>query len=58
MLPPSDGIPARRFPIVNISIIVANLAVWIFYELPHLAGPCTTPPSIRDRCGARGNGGL
>jgi membrane associated rhomboid family serine protease len=36
MLPLSDGIPARRFPIVNISLIVANFAVWIFYELPHL----------------------
>jgi len=36
MLPLSDGIPARRFPIVNVSIIVANFAVWIFYELPHL----------------------
>ncbi len=28
--------PARRFPIVNVSIIVANFAVWLFYELPHL----------------------
>jgi membrane associated rhomboid family serine protease len=36
VLPLSDGIPARRFPIVNISIIVANFAVWLFYELPHL----------------------
>ena len=36
MLPLSDGIPARRFPIVTVSIIVANFAVWIFYELPHL----------------------
>ena len=36
MLPLSDGITARRFPIVNISLIVANFAVWIFYELPHL----------------------
>src|SRR5262249_51205221 len=36
MLPLSDGLPARRFPIVNISLIVANFAVWIFYELPHL----------------------
>jgi len=25
-----------RFPIVNVSLIVANFAVWIFYELPHL----------------------
>jgi membrane associated rhomboid family serine protease len=36
MLPLSDGISARRFPIVNVSLIVANFAVWIFYELPHL----------------------
>jgi membrane associated rhomboid family serine protease len=36
MLPLSDGIPARRFPYVNVALIVANFAVWIFYELPHL----------------------
>jgi hypothetical protein len=30
MLPLSDGIPARRFPIVNVFLIVANFAVWIF----------------------------
>jgi membrane associated rhomboid family serine protease len=36
VLPLSDGIPARRVPIVTIAIIVANFAVWIFYELPHL----------------------
>ena len=49
MLPLSDGLLARRFPIVNISIIVANFAVWLFYELPHLQSavfhasfyPCT-----------------
>jgi membrane associated rhomboid family serine protease len=36
MLPLSDGLRARNFPIVNVSLIVANFAVWIFYELPHL----------------------
>jgi len=36
MLPLSDGLPARRFPIVNVGLIVANFAVWIFYELPHM----------------------
>ena len=36
MLPLSDGIPARRFPIVNALLIVANFAVFILYELPHL----------------------
>jgi membrane associated rhomboid family serine protease len=49
MLPLSDGLRARHFPIVNVSLIVANFAVWIFYELPHLGSsvhhasfyPCT-----------------
>jgi membrane associated rhomboid family serine protease len=49
VIPLSDGIPARRFPWVNVSLIVANFAVWIFYELPHLKSsvyhasfyPCT-----------------
>jgi len=36
VLPLSDGVPVRRFPIVNVAIIVANFAVWLFYELPHL----------------------
>src|SRR5437762_2499684 len=48
-LPLTDSLPARRFPIVNVSLIVANFAVWIFYELPHLSSsvfhasfyPCT-----------------
>jgi membrane associated rhomboid family serine protease len=49
MIPLSDGIPARRFPSVNVALIVANFAVWLFYELPHLQSsvfhasfyPCT-----------------
>ena len=36
MIPLSDGIRALRFPFVNIAIVVANFAVWLFYELPHL----------------------
>jgi membrane associated rhomboid family serine protease len=35
MIPYSDGIPARRFPVVNVALIVANFAVWLFYELPN-----------------------
>jgi rhomboid family protein len=49
MIPLSDGIPARRFPWVNVALIVANFAVWLVYELPHLSSsvfhasfyPCT-----------------
>ena len=36
MLPLSDGVPARRFPVVNVALIVANFAVWLLYELPNL----------------------
>jgi rhomboid family protein len=36
MLPLSDGVRARRFPMVNISLIAANFAVWFLYEHPHL----------------------
>jgi rhomboid family protein len=38
MLPLSDGMRARRFPIVNVALIAANLAVWVLYELPDLEG--------------------
>ena len=49
MIPLSDGIPARRFPFVNVALIAANFAVWLLYELPHLRSsvfhasfyPCT-----------------
>jgi hypothetical protein len=36
MLPLSDGMRARRFPLVTVALIAANLAVWILYELPDL----------------------
>ena len=36
MLPLSDGLASRRFPVVNVALIVANFAVWLFYELPNL----------------------
>jgi membrane associated rhomboid family serine protease len=53
MLPLSDGLPARRFPIVTLAIIAANFAVWVLYELPHLDSsvhqasfyPCTVDGS-------------
>src|SRR6476659_7931738 len=36
MLPLSDGLHPRRFPIVNVALIATNFAVWLLYELPHL----------------------
>jgi hypothetical protein len=55
MLPLSDGVPARRFPVVNVLLIVANFAVWLLYELPHLNSavyhasfyPCTVDNACR-----------
>jgi membrane associated rhomboid family serine protease len=41
MLPLSDGLPPRRFPIVTVAIIAANVAVWLFYELPNLDAAVT-----------------
>ncbi len=38
MIPYSDGIPARRFPLVNLALIAANLAVFVLYELPDPEG--------------------
>ena len=34
-MPLTDGMPPQRFPIVTVLIVVANLAVWIFYQLPN-----------------------
>jgi membrane associated rhomboid family serine protease len=53
VLPLADGLPARRFAIVNAVLIAANFAVWLFYALPHLDSsirqasfyPCTVDGS-------------
>jgi membrane associated rhomboid family serine protease len=55
MLQLSDGLPARRFPVVNILLIVANFAVFILYELPNMNSavyhasfyPCTVDNACR-----------
>ena len=61
MLPLSDGLPARRFPVINVLLLAANLAAWLFYELPHLnaavyhasstRAPWTTPATRRSHGG-------
>jgi membrane associated rhomboid family serine protease len=35
MIPLYDSNPERRFPVVNVALIVANFAVFLFYELPN-----------------------
>jgi rhomboid family protein len=41
VLPIKDNVPTRRFPVVTVGLIVANVAVWLFYELPDLQGAVT-----------------
>jgi hypothetical protein len=36
MLPLSDGIRSREFPIVNVALIATNVLVWVLYQLPNL----------------------
>ena len=36
MLPLRDNVPTRGFPVVTVTLIAANFAVWILYELPNL----------------------
>jgi membrane associated rhomboid family serine protease len=56
MLPLSDGLPARRFPVVTVALIAANLAVWILYELPDLDGAVARasfyPCAVENTCEA------
>ena len=34
MIPLADDVPTRRFPWVNLGLILANFAVFLFFELP------------------------
>ena len=36
MFPLKDNVPTRSFPIVTVTLIAINFAVWIFYQLPDL----------------------
>ncbi len=38
MLPLRDNVPTRHFPIVTLALIVANVLVWVLYQLPDLQG--------------------
>jgi membrane associated rhomboid family serine protease len=38
VFPLKDNVPTRSFPLVTVALIVANAAIWIFYQLPDLDG--------------------
>jgi len=54
MIPLSDGIPAQRFPFVNVALIAVNFAVFLFYELPDpdaaISHASFYPCSIENAC--------
>ncbi len=35
MLPLKDTLPSRRFPLVTLTLVVANIAIWAAYQVPH-----------------------
>jgi membrane associated rhomboid family serine protease len=36
VIPLKDNVPTRSFPLVTVALIAANVAVWVFYQLPDL----------------------
>jgi membrane associated rhomboid family serine protease len=36
LIPIRDDVPTRRFPALTVALIAANIAVWLFYQVPHL----------------------
>ena len=38
MLPLKDNVPTRHFPLVTVALIVANVLVFVLYQLPDLEG--------------------
>jgi membrane associated rhomboid family serine protease len=36
VLPLTDNVPTRTFPLITVLLIAANVAVWLFYQLPDL----------------------
>ncbi len=60
MLPLRDNVPTRSFPIVTIALIVANMLVWVLYELPDLQASVTElayqPCEVVNTCPTVGQG--
>ena len=54
MLPLRDNVPTRHFPIVTLGLIVANVLVWLLYQVPDLEGSVNQlafhPCEVEDSC--------
>ncbi|MHB1241912.1 MAG: rhomboid family intramembrane serine protease [Gaiellaceae bacterium] len=58
MLPLRDNVPTRRFPVVTVALIAANVLVWVLYQLPDLQGSVEElayqPCEVVDTCATVG----
>ena len=54
MLPLRDNVPTRHFPVVTVALILANVLVWVLYQLPDLQGSVDElayhPCEVEDSC--------
>ena len=54
MLPLKDNVPTRTFPVLTLLLILVNVAVWVFYQLPDLNSAVDElayhPCEVRDTC--------
>jgi membrane associated rhomboid family serine protease len=54
VLPLRDNVPTRHFPIVTLGLIVANVLVWLLYQVPDLEGSVNQlafhPCEVEDSC--------
>jgi membrane associated rhomboid family serine protease len=62
VLPLRDNVPTRSFPLVTVALIVANVLVWVLYQLPDLNGSITSlayqPCEVEGSCRQVGHGWL
>jgi membrane associated rhomboid family serine protease len=60
VLPLRDNVPTRSFPLVTVALIVANVLVWVLYQLPDLEGSVTSlayqPCEVEGSCRQVGHG--
>src|SRR5687768_5059383 len=54
MLPLRDNVPTRSRPVVTYALLLANLLVWVLYQLPDLQGSVDElayhPCEVEDSC--------
>jgi rhomboid family protein len=62
VLPIKDNVPTRSFPVVTVTLIAINVAVWVLYELPNVQRAANEyafhPCEVQGACPVIGHGWL